>query len=303
MSQAPSQGLSPRAILGWAFLIVFTLVLGWAAGVVGILGIPYYVMPVDTRHEHALAEWYGSGRILGLLFGIAGAGLMVIMLLYSVRKWLSFMSFMGSNQFWMRFHMLCGLLGPLYILFHAELKMPQGFIAIGFWCMIFVAVSGFFGRYLFGYFPATAADLKLDLQEAQKRLTELRAQLVTDTQSATAEQVAAAVKLARDIEFEPRTLGELLVLDADVRRRADHIRIMLFRSGIEPQARKRAESTLVQQLELRRSMAGFDVARRLLRYWNLFHQPLAIAMYIISAIHILNAVLFGGSIAVLFGGF
>jgi hypothetical protein len=297
----PSTGFSPRAVLGWVFLILLTLLLGWTAGIVGIVGIPYYLAPLEARPEHALAEWYGSGRIVGLLLGITGTGLMVIMLLYSVRKWMPFLSFMGSNQFWMRFHMVCGILGPVYILLHAEMKFPSGFIAIGFWCMVFVAFSGFFGRYLFGYFPATAADLKLDLQEAQKRLNELRAQLVSDTRDATSAQVAEAVRLARDINFEPRTLGELIVLDADVRRRADLIKIMLFRSGIEPAARRKAESTLIEQLELRRSMAGFDVARRLLRYWNLFHQPLAVAMYIIITIHILNAIILGGSLAVLFG--
>ena len=237
---------------------------------------------------------------------------MTIMLLYSVRKWIRFLAFMGSNAFWMRFHMVCGLLGPLFILLHGGMHLPQGFIAIGFWCMILVSFSGFFGRYLFGYFPAVAGDLKLDLAQAQKRLTELRAQLVADTEGANAvpgaqpvrsAQIAEAVRLARELNFEPRSLGELTVLDGDVRRRIDLIRIMLYRSGMPADARKRAEKTLVEQLLLRRSMAGFDVARRLLRYWSLFHQPLAIAMYLIVTVHIVNAVIFGGAIQTLLGGF
>ncbi len=105
----------------------------------------------------------------------------------------------------------------------------------------------------------------------------------------------------KDIQFEPRSIGELFVLDAEVRRRADLVRIMLHRAKVPTRARKKAEATLLEQLAMRRNLAGWDIARRMLRYWNLFHQPLAIAMYLISALHILNAILFGGVIATLFG--
>lgn len=305
MARAAVDGprMSPREIAGWVFLVGLSALLLAVAGVVFLVGLPYYVSSNALRPEHVLHGWYRSGGVVGLLLGMIGVGLMTIMLLYSVRKWLTFLSFMGSNKFWMRFHMVCGLLGPLFILLHGGMHLPQGFVAIGFWCMILVSVSGFFGRYLFGYFPAVTGELKLDLEQAQKRLTELRAQLVADTQGAKAAQIAEAVRLARDLDFEPRSLGELTVLDGDVRRRIDLIRIMLYRSGMEPVARKRAEKTLVEQLLLRRSMAGFDVARRLLRYWSLFHQPLAVAMYLIVAVHIVNAVVFGGAVTTLLGGF
>ncbi|MEQ1504416.1 MAG: hypothetical protein ABMB14_19400 [Myxococcota bacterium] len=302
MAQAATGKISPRALAGWLFLGAFTLLLLFVAAVVLLVGLPYYFTPIHARPDHALYDWYASNRVVGLLLGMVGTGLMTIMLLYSVRKWIPMLTFMGSTQFWMRFHMVCGLLGPMFILLHAELKLPSGYIGVGFWCMVLVAISGFFGRYLFGYFPATAADLKVDLQQAQKRLTELRAQLVADTRDANALQVAGAVKLARDLKFEPRTLGELIILDADVRRRVNLIKILLYRAGLPPAARKRAEKTLIQQLELRRSMAGFDVARRLLRYWSLLHQPLAVAMYLIMFVHIVNAIIFAGSIQVLLGG-
>lgn len=303
MSQAPTkQRMKPREVLGWVLLVGFTLLLLWVAGVVLVVGLPFYLTPVAERPASALASLYGSGRPVGLLLGIVGTGLMGVLLLYSVRKWLPFTGFMGSNQFWMRFHLVCGLLGPLYILLHAEAKAPQGFIAIGFYAMLAVAGSGFFGRYFFGYFPQTAADLKSRIETANVRLGELRAQLVAETRDAKSAQMARAVALAGELKFEPRTLGELMVLDAEVRRRVDLVRIMLYRARLPGDVRRRAEKTLVAQLEIRRNMAGHDVARRLLKYWNLFHQPLALAMYLIVAVHILNAIIFGGSLTVLFGG-
>ncbi|MEQ1568952.1 MAG: hypothetical protein ABMA64_25160 [Myxococcota bacterium] len=294
--------MSPREILGWVSIVGVTFVLSWVAIIVLGFGAPYYLSPGSAHPAHPLDTYYGSGRPIGLLLGIVGASLMVVLLMYSVRKWVPFLGFLGSSQFWMRFHLVCGLLGPAYILLHAELKPPSGFVAIGFWCMVLVALSGFFGRYLFGYFPQTAADMKLDLETSHRRIGELKAQLVAETRDAKGAKLSGAVALAGDLRFEPRTLGELMVLDADVRRRTELVKILLFRAGLPADVRKRAEKLLVAQLQLRRTMAGYDVARRLLRYWNLFHQPLALAMYLIMIVHILNAVIFGGSVKVLLGG-
>jgi hypothetical protein len=304
MARAASERrMTARELAGWVFLGAFTVTFLWVAAMVMLIGLPYYIVPNAERAAHAYDQTLGSNRIVGLLLGIVGTFLMHVMLLYTVRKWLPLTGFMGGSQFWMRFHMLCGLLGPLYIVLHGEIKLPTGFIAIGFWCMVLVAISGFFGRYLFGYFPAAAQDLKLDLQQAQRRLSELRAQLVADTRDATGGHIQQAVALAKNLEFEPQSLGELIVLDADVRRRVDLIRIMLHRAKLPKEARRRAETTLVEQLFLRRSMAGFDTARRMLRYWNLFHQPLAIAMYLIVWIHIGYALFYGGSLGTLLSVF
>jgi hypothetical protein len=210
-------------------------------------------------------------------------------------------AFFGANQFWMRFHQVCGVLGPVFIVLHAELRNPYGFIGVGFWCMVLVGLSGFFGRYLFGYFPATATDRRLNLQEAMSRLTELREQLVADTADSETDHVAEAVALVRDFDYEPETLGQLVLLDSEVRRRRELVKALLHRAQLDPDVYRRAERALFEQLDLRRSMAGFDVARRVMRFWSLLHQPLAFAMYAIAGIHILNAIFFGGALATLLG--
>jgi hypothetical protein len=293
---------SPWNLAGWVLLWGTGLTLLWVALLVVIVGFGYYFTPADQRFTHVQHEVFGAGGVVGVLLGMVGAGLMAVMALYSVHKWIPALHPVGTAQFWMRFHMLCGLLGPLFVVLHSGLKIPPfEFTGILFWDMVLVAVSGFFGRYLFGYFPASAAGLRVDLEAEQRKLTDLRAQLVAETRDAGDDHVGQAMKLARDVTLEPSSLGELFVLDADVRRRADLVRIMLHRAGLPPDVRKRAEKTLLLQLTMRRNMAGFDVARRLLRYWNLLHQPLALAMYLMAALHIVNSILFGGVIATLLG--
>jgi hypothetical protein len=302
MASASAARVSVAGILGWVFLVTSTAALVGVGGLVTVVGLPYWLVSPAERPDHPLHATFAPGALLGILLGIVGTGLMVVLLLYSLHKWVPFLSGMGSSQFWMRFHLLAGLLGPFYIVLHGGLKMPTGFIGIGFWCMVLVAMSGFFGRYLFGYFPAAAQGLRSDLQREVERLNETRAQLVSATRDGDAELIGRAVKLARDLTFEPRGLGELVVLDADVRRRTDLIRVLLHRARLPVEVRRTAERALLAQLTARRNLAGFDVARRLLRYWSLFHQPLAFAMYAIAAVHILNALLFGRVLVILFGG-
>jgi hypothetical protein len=294
--------VSVTGILGWVFLTTSTAALVLVAAAVTLVGTPYWLTSPLERPDHPLHATFAPGALLGILLGIIGTGLMVVLLMYSVHKWIPFLHGMGSSQFWMRFHLLAGIVGPLYIVLHGGLKLPSGFIGIGFWCMVFVAISGFFGRYLFGYFPAAAQGLRDDLRVEVARLDETRAQLVTATRDGDGAAIGRAVTLGRDLRFEPRGLSELVVLDADVRRRADLIRALLHRANLPRRVRSAAETTLLAQLVARRNLAGFDVARRILRYWSLFHQPLAFAMYAISAIHILNALLFGRVLSVLFGG-
>lgn len=292
----------PQDLIRNLLLGGFTVALLVVAGVVLLFGLPFYLTPAAERVSHPLYATYASGRPIGLLLGIVGSALMVFLLMYSARKWLRFLSFMGTSRTWMTFHFVCGMIGPLFIALHAEMKWPTGFIGVGFWCMVFVSFSGVFGRHLFGYFPQSAENAQQDLTARSKELAEVRTQLVALTDGKSADQVARAVSLAMDLELEPRTLGELIVLDAEARHRVDVIRILLYRARLPAAVRERAERALVQQLGLRQRRAGFDVARRLLRFWNLFHQPLAFAMYLIALVHILNAIVFGGSLTVLFGG-
>ncbi len=291
------RSLAPALLLGGpvALLVLFALI-----GL--IVGFPFYAAPVELRATHELRPLFDGGGIVGIVHGLIGTALMILLLLYSVRKWLPFLAFMGNMQFWMQVHVVAGLLGPAFIVLHGGFTWPRGFVGIGFWCMVLVALSGFFGRYLFGYFPSATEGLRVDLQAAQKTLTDLRAEMVALTRDVSHDAVGKAVRLVKNLDFEPRSIGELVILDAEVRRRADLVRIMLHRAELPEASRVSAESALTAQLDLRRSLAGWNVARRLLRYWNLFHQPLALAMYLISAVHIFNAFVFGGVLTTLTGG-
>jgi len=300
MSASPAASSSTFwRVAGWTSIVLFSAWLIFVAVIVTLVGVPYFVLDEAVRPDHGLHDLYRPAGLVGLATGFLGTGLMVVLLLYSVRKWLPLTGFMGAPPWWMRFHMVCGLLGPLFIVLHEGFQMPTGIVGMGFWLMVFVAFSGVFGRYFFGYIPTSAQERRDLYREQAQAMKELAAQMVTETRDEGAAQVQEALSLARGKLMEPRNLGELALMDVEVRRRVEVIRALLWRAGLPSRSRRRAMHTLTVQLQTQRGIAGLAVAQRYSKYWQLFHQPLAMAMYLIIAVHILQALLFGGVIPTL----
>jgi hypothetical protein len=278
---------------------LLALTLALIVGTTLIYGYGYYGTPDAVRHMHPLDPVLRAGGPVGLLLGVGGTSLMVGMLIYSVRKAFLRVQWLGPMPLWLAFHIVCGIFGPLLIILHGGLALPSGLIAVGFWCMILVALSGVFGRYVYGHFPKTASGRASGLREAREELTELRAELVAQTPGPAGTMVGEAVLLARDFDVNARSLFGLVRLDFEVRRRARSIRRILSAAPLSPEVRRTATRTLMAQLSLKRSVETYDVAAHWLRLWHLFHLPLAQAMYLIVLIHVVEALLFGGALKTL----
>ena len=72
-----------------------------------------------NRAEGYLAPDSGTGYWLG----IVGSILMLLLLLYPLRKRIRATGLLGSVALWFRLHMMLGLVGPMLILFHANFQM------------------------------------------------------------------------------------------------------------------------------------------------------------------------------------
>ena len=265
-----------------------------AAGTLAI-GLPYYLLDPALRPGHELHGLLAPGAPGGVALGMLGTALMLAMLLYSVRKRFARVRWPGPLPDWLRFHIICGVMGPLLIVIHGGLHLPRGLVAVGFWCMVLVGLSGLFGRYLYGLFPRGTAGLELDLARAREELAELRARLVEQTLDDAGEELAAAVRLARHLDKPVAGLVDLVELSREVGRRTRRIRQLLDASSLQGEQRSEVEALLVGQLRTRRGLEAWEATRRLFRYWHLFHQPLARAMYLIVGVHVVVAILFGGA--------
>ena len=290
-----------RQLVGFAMLVTFAgSLVTFAATPWVIGGAAYYALPKELRPSSPLYDLLRPGAGLGLAFGVLGTTLMLAMLSYTVRKAIGGFGFLGSPSWWLRFHIICGIMGPIFILHHAGFVQPKGLIAVGFWCMILVAASGSFGRYVFAQFPRAVSGLQVSYASAREALAELRARVVEETRGALRpDKVATAVALARDLDAKASGILGLLRVDAALRWRALKIRALLWQSGLPWSAQRSVARELKSQLRLKRNLEVAEVARRLFRYWHIFHAPLAQGMYLVVIAHVLQAILLGGSLLAL----
>ncbi len=213
----------------------------------------YYLLDQAAQQAHPMHDLVGAAGFIGIWLGVLGTGLMLAMLSYTLRKKLTGAKWLGPIRGWLVFHIICGVMGPILIVLHGGMRMPTGLIAMGFWFMVAVALSGVFGRYIYGFFPRTAAGLELDLGEAAESLSRLRAELVEQTHDADHEQIARAVLLARDLDLQVDSFAQLVRFEFEVRRRSRLIRGLLASAGLPDQAREAATQTLLAQLTLWKS--------------------------------------------------
>jgi hypothetical protein len=112
----------------WYTVIVLLLLAGWA-----------------SRDQRYLVAETG----IGYWFGIIGGSMMLILLIYPMRKRFRRWAVIGSIKSWFRIHMILGLAGPVIIIFHSGFKLGSFNSSVAFFCMLTVALSGLVGRKLY----------------------------------------------------------------------------------------------------------------------------------------------------------
>lgn len=267
-----------RWLLVALYLASFTL-LAWLAW----RGREYYALPLVERPRHSLHWELKPGGDIARWYGVAGAGLMTAMLGYSVRKRVHALRRAGSLGLWLDLHIWCGITGPLLIVLHSALKVG-GLIAIAFWSMVAVALSGVFGRFLYAQIPRTAAGDQLSLDEAHRLDAELGARLrsefdLAEADLATLEPPAAAGRGSVSVA--------LLDLAAEPwRRRRRLARFRRAHGQLPAAALARLAALAGQRALLHRRLALWRNLHELFHYWHVFHKPFALLMYLFAAVHI-----------------
>lgn len=135
--------------------------------VTGILTILFFAWLGFLVHRSP--RFAGSG--VGTAFGIAGAALMLVPLVYALVKRIPFLN--GwitphvSLQSWQTAHVYAGTFGPLLAIIHTGHKFDSMLGITLTAVMLLVVVSGFIGRYLLSYVTQEIKDKLLLLQTAR----------------------------------------------------------------------------------------------------------------------------------------
>jgi len=259
-----------------------------------VYGSDYYLADLSDRHFHEQDALLRPTGLIGHGLGIIGATLMVVGVFgYMARKRFRFLSRIGVLRYWLEFHIFLCTLGPIMVLYHTSFKFG-GIVAVSFWSMVAVVISGVIGRVIYLQIPRTIEGREMSLNELNKIEAQLWAQFGKDDEALSAgmQKVNVALKtqtyleegnyikrLANRLSFEHNLLSEL--------------RNELKQKGFKGKDYRKAIKILRSKIIMNRRIAWLSTMQKLMRYWHVAHLPFALIMLVIMLVHIVVALLFG----------
>jgi hypothetical protein len=241
-------------------------------------------------------------RGIGYALGIIGGSLMLLLFLYSARKRIPWLKFMGPTAGWFRYHMVLGVVGPLCILYHANFGLGATNSNIALFSMLTVAGSGLVGRYIYARIHHGLYGSKLSLSELRKGAESLRAssgafaflpELVDRLERVEGRLLSSSGEaplfgIARLVGAYAISLHARLQLRGYVR---ESLRAAAARSTTIAAERKRlrraAFAYIDRRLSATRRVAGFEAYERLFSLWHALHLPLIFMMLIAGTVHVI----------------
>lgn len=252
----------------------------------------------SVREQNLIRAEDGAGYWLG----IVGATLMLLLLVYPLRKRVRALARLGSVRFWFRTHMIFGVLGPLLVLFHSNFKLASLNGKVAMLCTLIVASSGIVGRYLY-------AKIHHGMYGQRATLASLQAESRSESKGST--RSPAVVSLIDEFlrPYEQRVLEQsaqvlpslLAVLVTPFRvMRLQHRLKGAIREAIDSKAaescvvaehRERllrvAETHLARRLATYRKLAQVSGFERLFGLWHVVHFPLFLVMVLAAILHVI----------------
>lgn len=242
----------------------------WA---VGVLWLIVFTWGWHVRDERLVNAEFG----LGYGLGIVGLGCMSAMLLYSVRKRARSMRALGPIRRWLSIHMFLGLAGPLCILFHANFSLGSLNSTVSLACVVLVASSGVFGRFLYPRIHNGLTGQRATLKQLGTSIEAKR--LTLSTSVATDAALETGIRELETLALSKAGLFPLLARTAVLRKRSR----ALLRRTLTPAAARALRSYTDGVSGILR----FRVYERLFGLWHAFHLPLSFVLFGAAAVHVL----------------
>jgi hypothetical protein len=266
--------------------ILYFLVSGWS----------YYTTPLNERPHHELYQTLKPGGFRSHGLGVLGSTMLILLLLYSVRKRVRSLNNLGLLRRWLNIHIFFGITGPVFIILHSTLKL-NGLVSVSFWSMIAVALSGVVGRYLYIQIPRNLRGQELSLNETQELNLILTRQLQSQYQLDESEInkiEAMFFPVNKQNSGLIAALFGLLFTDITFFWRGRRIKKLLSGTYHIPTGQIRSMFRIFKQkARIDQRILLWQRIHRLFHYWHVFHRPFAVVMYIIMVIHIAVSIWLG----------
>ena len=251
---------------------------------------------------HRDDNWYTPEHGLGYWFGIVGSALVLILLLYPLRKRFKSWRSWGRLPNWLKFHMFLGVSGPTLILFHANFKLGATNSNVALISMMVVMLSGIVGRYIYGKTHnrysgelRSLQDLRLAAQHARGDLQYdfMKVHRVQDLLNGLERRVlnpdhgllsASWLHLDYSLSMGGYRRKLLKHAFADIEQTGRYQG--LNRKEVQSQ-KKAAAAYLTTYLRTLQNAAQFKFHERMFALWHVLHVPLLFVLIAAAVIHVI----------------
>lgn len=276
------------------FLGIMVLIVGFALIFLLTNGLEYYMTGLEDRAYTSGHDTLKPSGVLGHGLGIFGSLLIIIgVASYMARKRYRFLSRVGLVKHWLEFHIFLCTLGPVLILFHTAFKFG-GLVAVSFWSMVAVFLSGIAGRFIYLQIPRSIEGRELNLSEVRAMksdLTEiLRSSYSLDEDAY--KRIIASVNL-KTVSSSRYLLISIIRNFTNDRKSIKQVRSELKKYSLQGKDHRKIVSLVKTDIKLSRRIERLDKMKDLFKYWHVAHLPFALIMLFIMVIHVGVTILFG----------
>ena len=260
------------------YIATMVLILVAASLWLGYRGNEYYSTSLEERFYHDDHQLLKPNGLLGHGLGIAGSLFMIMgVSLYMLRKRIRKLHRLGQIRHWLELHIFLCVLGPVLVLYHTSFKVG-GLVAVSFWSMVAVVLSGVAGRFIYIRIPRTIEGRELSLTEIRNLKKDLH-EALSATSGMTPENLKNIV-VATEKYFHGRKGIRLT-------------RKVLRNSGVKHRDRRHILRLVRREISLNRRIDRLQLMQNLFKYWHVAHLPFALIMLVIMLVHVVVSFVFG----------
>jgi len=276
------------------FISLLVIIVIFSLLVLTYKGISYYRTSIEDRFYHADNNLLKPSGTLGHGYGIVGSFLIVVGVgSYMARKRYRFLSRIGILKHWLEFHIFLCTLGPMLVLFHTAYKFG-GLVAISFWSMVAVFLSGIVGRFIYLQIPHTIEGQELSLTDIRALKTDIAGILKSSHNLDEESYNIITDSIKKKVElYQKNALLRYLRKYIDDRKTIHLVKSVLRKHKMPRKEMRQILDLVNDDIKLNRKIERLATMQNLFKYWHVVHSPFALVMLIIMVIHVGVTIAFG----------
>jgi len=276
------------------FIAIMAIVAALTFAVLAHFGYNYYNTSLEERFFNPEHTTLKPSGIYGHGLGIIGSLLILIgVFSYMIRKRNRSLMRFGILKYWLEFHIFLCTLGPIMILYHTAFKFG-GLVAVSFWSMVAVFLSGIIGRFIYIQIPRTIEGRELSLSEVRDMKTNagdlinLSAELDEESYNVIVDSTRKRIDTDQG-----NFVTNIFKHRRNDRKSLKKVKSALKKNNLTKTQNKQVLNLVKNEILLNRKIERLVIMQNMFKHWHVAHLPFALVMLVIMIIHVAVTVVLG----------